>query len=57
MIEQPAKGGSYTRNPDGTLTLIERTEHAKPADEAASDVVTETPLPAETSARRTAKEK
>ena len=57
MTEQPANGGSYTRNPDGTLTLIERTEHAKPADEAASDVVTETPLPAETPARRTAKEK
>lgn len=31
-IEEPSKGGSYVRNEDGTLTLVQRTEPAKPRD-------------------------
>lgn len=32
MDENAGKGGSYTRQPDGSLKLVSRTETAKPAE-------------------------
>lgn len=48
-IEEPSKGGSYVRNKDGTLTLVERTEPAELRDKregAAASATTDTSAPA-----------
>lgn len=36
-IEEPTKGGSYVRNADGSLTLVERTEEAPQRDKRETD--------------------
>lgn len=51
-IEEPSKGGSYVRNEDGTLTLVQRTEPAKPRDKreaADAGAAPDTSAPAEAS--------
>jgi len=34
--EEPSRGGSYVRNPDGSLTLMECTAPAEPRDKRAT---------------------
>ncbi|CAD7055449.1 hypothetical protein RHAB21_00720 [Pseudorhizobium halotolerans] len=47
MAENATKGGSYTRNEDGSLTLVERTKQPE----------AKTKAPAATPAKRTTREK
>ena len=52
-FEEPAKGGSYVRNEDGSLTRVEGTEPAKPRDKREADQPAATPdttAPAKTTA-------
>ncbi len=47
-IEEPSKGGSYVRNKDDTLTLVQRTEPAAPREKRDADAATpDTSAPAE----------
>lgn len=34
--EEPTRGGSYVRNADGSLTLVQRTAAAEPRDKRAA---------------------
>lgn len=36
-VEEPTKGGSYVRNEDGSLTLLERTQEATQRDKRQTD--------------------